>query len=125
MKNIKVIDLTTFNNEKLKEVVKMFPGIQINPDSLIQDKKNGIKKLFLDTENLVVIAYTLKANPDEIIFTDDLVEKLKAIESLQMPKKQKASGPLSVDTILDKISKWGIESLTESEKTFLDNSSNS
>ena len=125
MKNIKVIDLTLFNNEKLKEVVKMFPGIQINPDSLIQDKKNGIKKLFLDTENLVVIAYTLKANPDEIIFTDDLVEKLKAIESLQMPKKQKVTGPLSVDTILDKISKWGIESLTESEKTFLDNSSNS
>ena len=125
MKNIKVIDLTLFNNEKLKEVVKMFPGIQINPDSLIQDKKNGIKKLFLDTENLVVIGYTLKSNPDEIIFTEDLVEKLKAIESLQMPKKQRNTGPLSVDTILDKISKWGIESLTESEKTFLDNSSNS
>ena len=125
MKNIKVIDLTMFNNEKLKEVAKMFPGISINPDNLIKDKKGGIKKVFLDTESLVVIAYTLKSNPDEIIFTDSLVEKLAAIEPIQMPKKQRNTGPLSVDTILDKISKWGIESLTESEKTFLDRSANS
>jgi hypothetical protein len=122
MKNIKVIDLTMFNNEKLKEVVKLFPNIEINPESLVQDKKNGIKKMFLDTESLVVIGYTLKSNPDEMIFTENYITGLQEIQPLQLPKKQRATGPLSVDTILDKISKWGIESLTESEKSFLDNS---
>lgn len=121
MKNIVVIDLTIFNNEKLKEVVKLFPGIEINPESLVQDKKNGIKKLFLDTVNLVVVGYTTKSKPGELIFTDDFSQKLQSIDPVTLPKKVR--GPLSIDSILDKISKWGIDSLSEDEKNFLDKSS--
>lgn len=123
MKKIVCIDLTLFNNEKIKEVIKLFPDIEINPESLVQDKKNGIKKLFLDTENLVVVCYTQKSNPDEMVFTEDFITKLQEIKPIALPKKQRG-GPLSVDIILDKISKFGIQSLTESEKTFLDNSAN-
>ena len=53
---------------------------------------------------------------DEIIFTDTLKEHLSKMDFMK-PEKRK----LDTDSILEKISKFGISSLKADEKEFLDN----
>lgn len=111
------VDITLFNDEKLKDIAKMF---NFDYEVLLKDKKEGFKKLFIDSETTNVIAFNTKENQD-LVMTDSFLDNLKSIEPITLPKKQK--GPLTVDSILDKISKWGVESLNESEKKFLDDNS--
>lgn len=132
MKNIICIDLTTFNNEKLVEVAKIY---NLKADVLIKNKKDGFAKLFIGTDfGNNVIAYTTKKDKNTILYTDLYTESLMKIESVKIEsvkvekeiEKEIEKEPIemTVDTILDKISKYGINSLSITEKKFLDENSN-
>ena len=116
MKNIICIDLTSFNNEKLSEVAKLY---NLDEKNLINDKKEGVAKMYIDTNSGVLVAFTYKKNKDEIVIANVFTNSLKSIPSVTIEKKQPNS-EMTVDNILDKISKYGIESLSINEKNFLD-----
>lgn len=116
MKNIICIDLTKFNNEKLSEVAKLY---NLEEKSLVNNKKNGFAKLYINVLDGKLIAFTNKSNKDEVVIADIFMELLKSIPSVTIEKKQPKI-ELTVDNILDKISKYGIESLSVNEKKFLD-----
>jgi hypothetical protein len=59
MKNIKCVDLTSYNFEELRELSD-FLDIP-NKEGMVANKKNGVTKMWLDIENsMVTIAYTVK-----------------------------------------------------------------
>jgi len=116
MKNVICIDLTKFNKEKLAEVAELY---ELNVNNLIENKQNGIANLYVNTNDSIVVAYTTKKDKDTIVYTNIFGEKLKSINPVDLPKKEKF---MDVDTILDKIGKYGVESLSVNEKAFLDKS---
>lgn len=115
--NLILIDLKQYNHPKLKELADHF---DFNVDVIFMFKDNGIAKIWVDVDTKDVIAYNTKKD-SEIKLGDEFLEKLSAMKSFQLPKKPKV---LSLDSILEKISSKGIDSLTTDEKNFLDNLNN-
>jgi hypothetical protein len=115
--NIICVDLRMYNQQKLKELGDIY---DFKTESLINNKQNGFKKIWIDLNTKVVICFTSKMTGDKIVYTDDYENSLLNIKAVEVPKKSKI---LTVDSILDKINKWGIESLNEQEKNFLKNQS--
>jgi len=134
--NIKCIDLTVYNYEKLEEIGR---ALKIaNPSLLAENKKIGIAKIWFDTKNdNAVIAYTVKGD-NEILIADNFIAditKIKPVDVIVKEKEQsvvslvesvinsprKLKVVLDVDAILDKIGQYGIDSITKEEKDFLDN----
>jgi hypothetical protein len=115
MSNIICIDLTKFNKEKLSEVAKLY---KLSETGLINDKKDGFAKIYIDTSIGVLVAFTYKKSKDEIVIADVFNDLLKSIDPIVIEKQPKLE--MTVDNILDKISKYGIESLSINEKNFLD-----
>lgn len=118
MKNVICIDLTKYNNEKLVELAKT---INIDVEATLHNKKVGFAKIFIYQESGRVIAFTTKKDKDAIQYTTYFNELLTSITPIELSK---APIEMSVDTILDKISKYGVDSLTTNEKKFLDGNSN-
>jgi hypothetical protein len=116
MKNIICIDVTMYNNEKLIQIAK---ELNIDSKMLITNKERGFAKIYI--LNGQGIAYTQKIDPT-IGYTSCLDEMLKAIKPFEA--KKKAPKEMTIDTILDKINLYGIESLSVTEKKFLDENSN-
>jgi hypothetical protein len=133
--NIKCIDLTAYNYEKLVEIGT---ALKIaNPSLLAENKKIGIGKIWFDTKNNnAVIAYTIKGD-NEILIADNFIADITKIKPVDVIVKQKEENVLNVvesvinsprklkvvldvDTILDKIGQYGINSITKEEKDFLD-----
>ena len=121
MKNIICIDLTKFNNEKLSDVAKAY---DLSLDSLIRDKKGGFVKLYMDINNGILVAFTHKNNRNDLVIADVFKDSLATIEPIEVKKKNKTLKVLTIDNVLDKISKYGIESLSDTEKEFLNENSN-
>jgi hypothetical protein len=126
MKNIICIDLTQFNNEKLKEVAESLKLTTAQVGIILENKKNGIVKVYLNKDSLHLdglslsaVAYTVKKDKT-IKYPDSFAEMLNKIEPIKAKKKDKLE-LTSVDSILDKISRFGVESITENEKNILDN----
>jgi hypothetical protein len=134
--NIKCIDLTVYNYEKLEEIGR---ALKIaNPSLLAENKRIGIAKIWFDTKNdNAVIAYTIKGD-NEILIADNFIAditKIKPVDVIVKEKEQsvvslvesvinsprKLKVVLDVDAILDKIGQYGIDSITKEEKDFLDN----
>jgi hypothetical protein len=69
-----------------------------------------------------MIAYSTVKKPKEIIYTNGLENILSEMSSYQLQPSIDLS-ELSVDKILDKISKFGMTSLLKEEKEFLDEAS--
>lgn len=113
MKNIICIDLTKFNNEKLAEVSK---SIGVDYNALVENKKTGFAKLFIDKVSGKTIAFTTKSNKDKVVYTSNFDKMLLSITPMTFVKEPKE---MTIDGILDKISKYGIESISENEKLFL------
>lgn len=107
------IDLTKYNQTKLKEIAQKYT---ISLDFLVTNKKADLVRIWIDLDFGIMVSYTTKKNKQEVVFTDFYRQALLGIQPLELPKKEIV---YSVDSILDKISKYGIESLTESEKIFL------
>lgn len=136
--NIKCIDLTVYNYEKLEEIGT---ALKIaNPSLLAENKRIGIGKIWFDTKNdNAVIAYTIKGD-NEILIADNFIADITKIKPVDVivkekeqnvvnlvesvinsPRKFKTEVILDVDSILDKIGQYGIDSITKEEKDFLDN----
>ena len=127
MKNIICIDLTQFNNEKLKSVAESLKLTTAQVGMILENKKIGIVKLYLNKDSLhldgfslSIVAYTVKKDKT-IKYFDSFTEMLSKIEPIKPSEPVEKVELNNVDDILDKISKFGIESITESEKTILDN----
>lgn len=114
MKNILCIDLTQFNHIKIEEVAKIHG---LNLDFLLVNKKADRAKLWICLNSGILVAFTTK-KISKMIYTDEYMDALSKIEPIKVPKKEVT---LTVDGILDKIGKYGMESLSESEKRFLEN----
>lgn len=114
MKNIVKIDLRKFNQDKLKEVSDMY---NLNYESLVENKNSGFAILWVDVDSSLIVAYTIKKDKSIRYTTSfgDILSSMKEVELVKQPKD------LSLDGILEKISKYGIASLRSDEKDFLDN----
>jgi hypothetical protein len=130
--NIKCIDLTVYTYDKLNEIGT---GLKLAKPSLLgENKKIGIGKIWFDIDNSnAVIAYTVKGS-EEILIADNFFDSLKSIKPVTFVVQDKPKPvvenkvevedikiELDIDTILDKIGQYGIDSITKEEKKFLDN----
>ena len=115
MKNIICIDLTKFNNERLSEFATFH---KLDYNNLLENKKEGFAKVYIDLNTMSYVAFTTKKDKSTMNYTSSFTEMLKNIESLDFVKEPKE---MNLDSILDKISKYGIDSLSLNEKSFLDN----
>jgi hypothetical protein len=130
--NIKCIDLTVYTYDKLNEIGT---GLKLAKPSLLgENKKIGIGKIWFDIDNSnAVIAYTVKGS-EEILIADNFFDSLKGIKPVTFVVQDKPKPvvenkvevedikiELDIDTILDKIGQYGIDSITKEEKKFLDN----
>lgn len=112
-KDIICVDLTKFNFEKLEEVSTKF---NLDLDMLVSNKKRGFAKLFLDLRLDIIIAYTTKKNKREIVYTDYIENVLSEMKPIEVKKEPVQ---LTVNSVLEKITKYGIDSLSDNEKDFL------
>jgi hypothetical protein len=111
--NIVKINLTKFNYIKLKEISEEY---YVDYESIVNNKKAGYAILWIDNDAQIIIAYTKKKD-NTIHYTqsmDDYLFSLQEVEVIKEPKE------LSLDAILEKISKYGVQSLTDEEKGYLD-----
>lgn len=120
MKNLISIDLTKYNKEKLIEIANKY---RLDPVSLVENKDKDFHTLYIDTNLFQIIAFTTKKNKNKLVYTDLYTDTLKSIKPLSLFKETKVPRVMNVDTILDKIGKYGIESMSEDEKKFLDSKS--
>lgn len=104
-----------FNHIKLEEICQLHG---LNYEVLLQNKYDGFAKLWIDKSTMCIIAFNQKKN-DDIIISELFAEELLKISPIELPKKE-----MDLDSILEKISKYGIDSLNEKEKNFLDNLKN-
>jgi hypothetical protein len=141
------LDVMKYNDETILEMANHFG---LNGSVLCDNKKKGIKKYYIYTELIdntkgldPVIAFEVKAKSlaNDTFYTYEniklnatlsrkQIEKMKKVKSFDFisfkkekkSKKSKVSKVnLDIDSILDKISKFGLSSLTSKEKNFLDN----
>lgn len=116
-KNIVCINLTKF--KKGGDIEKIFEdnGItitdKIDPFVLWHLKEDLNKIYYNPTVDEYVIFEDIDGN---VLYLEYFEEQLKSFPSLDVKKY------FSVDQILDKINKLGIESLSKEEKDFLENS---
>jgi hypothetical protein len=121
--NIIIIDYAFTSDEKLRRICD---ELKLNYDILVKDKKEfKMYRAWIDLTNKTMIAYSKTSSPEKIIYTPSFEELFRNIPRYE-PKPIALPAPeinLNVDAILDKISKYGIDSLLKEEKDFLDNSS--
>lgn len=118
--NVFVIHLTRFNTLEDFEKVLKFNGIEnVDANKLVDHKKNGYLKIFFDRKTSNPIAFTHNSDKKKIHFQENYLDFLKNMPSLSYESDYKKN--LDVDTILEKISAQGINSLTKVEKEYLDN----
>jgi hypothetical protein len=117
MESIICIDLEKISNEQLREICS---GLNIEIESLLNDKNKGFVKLWWCKKTFAVIAYTQK-DDNTIKYTTKFTSILSSMENYSLKKEEKSKKIFNVDVILEKISKFGIQSLTKEEKEFLDN----
>lgn len=91
---------------------------------LLNLKHDGYLKLWLDNQTFRTVAWTSSPDKKRVHFSDDYSQFLKDMNSLTFVEPNNSTS-LNLDTILDKIAKSGIESLTIHEKQFLDQCSKS
>jgi hypothetical protein len=80
----------------------------------------GVKKIWINPDNGFIIAYE---DREGYAFSQNFNNYIANIEPLEIKQKlmlRKCNKPLNIDAILDKISNFGIESLTEEERKYLD-----
>lgn len=114
MNNVICIDLRMFNHIKLKEVCDIHG---FDYQVILSTKNQGFAKIWINKDTMKTFAFTVKKD-DTVRFTDDFSKELSEIKPFELPKEPKT---LNLDTILEKISAYGIDSLKPFEREFLDN----
>lgn len=116
MKNVILIDFSITSKEALKSICD---EVKINFDVLSYDAKNlKFYKVWVELSTKTMIAYTTQKRPNEMVFTDGFQNNLLNTNPYQLTSV--LIDNLSLDDVLDKISKFGINSLLKEEKEFLD-----
>jgi len=121
MKNIICIDLTQYTLIELKEVSTSFNI----PFFYLKDMKGNpgedvyFAKVWFDTLNQELVGYSSIEDKDKFILSQSYTNVMIDIKPVDLKKRR--VDVLTVDNILDKIAKYGIESLVKEEKDFLDN----
>lgn len=119
--NILSIHLRRFKT--LKDFEKVLEDNQlhkIEAESLYQLMLEGYTKIFVDKETLKIIGYCHIVDKKLIQISEEFILFLKDMNSITFKNNK---NNLTVDSILDKISQYGIKSLTQQEKEFLKNNS--
>ena len=122
MKNIICIDLTQYTLQELKEVSKVFNI----PFFYLEDLKGNpgeevyFAKMWFDTLNQEIVGYSSILDKDKLILSESYTDIISDIKPSDLKKRR--VDVLTIDNILDKIAKYGIDSLVKEEKDFLDNS---
>lgn len=112
MNNIAKIDLRRFNHEKLKELSE---ELKLDYNILARSKDGDYAMIWIDTNAGIVIAYTTKKD-SSIRYSSDFLSILHSVKEVEVIKKPRA---FTLDDILEKISKYGIESLSVDELVLL------
>jgi len=117
------IDLRMCNSvadfEKLRDDNNI-PVSKFSGKKLMEMKKTA-DFLFCDSIRFNIIAYINKGTT-EVIYVDELAEYFVSMKPINFVKSYDFSD-MDVDTILEKISASGMESLTRKEKSFLESQS--
>jgi len=98
------------------------PATKFDGGKLMEMKKTA-DFLFCDSTRFNIIAYINKGTT-EVIYVDELAEYFASMKPITFTKFYDFSD-MDVDTVLEKISTSGMESLTRKEKAFLKSQSNS
>ena len=123
LENILVIDLTKSNYQNLQRLIddnkinEMLEDDILDVKMLSDNKKYGLCKLFIDKTKGHLIAYTTKKDKETVVLVKEFTKDLLNIKPLELKKNSK----MDLDSILDKISKFGKNSLKEKELSFLEN----
>ena len=121
MKNIICIDLTQYTLQELKEVSEVYNI----PFFYLEDLKGNpgeevyFAKMWFDTLNQEIVGYSSILDKDKLILSESYTDIISDIKPSELKKRR--VDILTVDNILDKIAKYGIDSLVKEEKDFLDN----
>lgn len=110
------IILIDFKNTSEKELKLIASKTKLKHSYLIELRDEYyVERVIIDLDQKMVLAYKYN-DIDGFFYNDDIFETIKPYR-LEVPKDI----VLDVDIILEKISKFGIESLEKEEKEFLDN----
>lgn len=134
------ISLKSHDDAQLSAICDRY---SISFESVSDLKSEGIHKIWIEEGSEYLIAFTTIKESDYINICENYCEfannismlsflrKVKQQSTPKIPKRRdsaSAKSPsfslpvvLEVDAILDKIFKYGIDSITEEEKSFLDN----
>lgn len=118
--NIIIIDYAFTSDDKLQRICD---ELNFNYETLKKDKKElKLYRVWIETISKTMIAYSTTYSSDKIIYTDEFNKLFEKIP-MYVPKPAELPAPkfdLNIDSILDKISKFGIDSLLKEERDFLD-----
>lgn len=116
-----------FSLQSKKDIEIICDRYSIKFDELMEKHKVwDFYKIFIDIESFKMFAYILNSDRKTLKFTDAIDEVILSIKPEVVEIKAETPTSeiiLDIDTILEKITKYGINSLTNKEKEFLDNSS--
>jgi hypothetical protein len=124
--NILKIDLRLINT--IENTKRILEDNGIESDMLdiqvLFSLKSNYDILYLDRRTFNIFAFSYKRD-SKINLTSEFEKMLRDFESIKFVKREKTSGELEfrLDSILEKISLKGIDSLTKKEREFLDSQS--
>jgi hypothetical protein len=117
MKNVILIDFAFTSEQTLKNICE---ELKINFNVLKVDKdKFKFHKVWIDMDSKTMIAYTTVKDTKTIVYTVGIESMLTSLQSYQLQPSTNLA-ELTLDGVLDKISKFGMSSLLKEEKEFLD-----
>jgi hypothetical protein len=119
--NVISIHLRRFKTlEDFERVLEENELHKIDAESCYKLMLEGYTKIFIDKETLKMIGYCHSVDKKLIQISEDFILYLRDMNSITFKTKKT---DFTIDSILDKISQLGIESLTYQEKEFLKNNS--
>lgn len=119
--NFLALHLGKFNTlEDFKRVLSDNGLHNIDAQVVFHMKSHGYTKIFFDTETGRMVGFCHDTLKKQVKFTYNFVNHLRNQKSIDIIPEPT---DLSIDTILDKISSKGLNSLNRYEKAFLENNS--
>jgi len=117
--NVISIHLRRFKTiEDFENLLEQNDLIRIDAGACYNLMLDGYTKIFLDKNTSKIVGYCHQTDKKLIQISEDFVLYLKNMNSINFKREK-----LSIDSILDKISQYGIKSLTKTEEEFLKNNS--
>lgn len=117
--NVLCIHLKRFKNVEDFEILFEDHGLDsFDPEACYNLMLEGYTKVFIDIKTHKILAYCHQEDKKNINVAYEFIDFLRKMDSIT-PTRYKSE--LTVDLILDKINKYGINSLTKREQNFLNN----